>query len=205
MAQAQVLTDIANLALNSLGEGVIQDIEDETGDTEIVMRRALSEVIRQVQLMIHWPELIKTSTPTQASEMFDATRYRYNLPSTLLEIVKVLGSTGYDIEEWEIIEGKLVTSATNISIHYKFSTEEVSKWSDRMTEVIYRKLAVECCMQITNNPAMLQTVERWYELAKKEALSKIRSRSRNYKKNRRFFGYNQMRRGSSVYKPIGYR
>jgi hypothetical protein len=204
MAQAQTLTDIANLALNAMGEGVIQNIEED-GDREIIIRRALSEIIRQVQLIIHWPELIKVSTPGKASGMFDSTRYRYNLPSVALEVVKVLDGNGYDVVEWEIIENKLVTATDGITIHYKRSSEEPSEWSARMAEVIYRKLALECCMQITQNAALYQTLERRYELASKEAFSKTRSRNRNYKKNRNTFGYNQLRRGRYINKPIGYR
>lgn len=204
MPLAQTLTDVANLTLNSLGEGVIQNIESN-GSTEIILRRSMSEIIRQVQNMVHWPEIIKVTTPTQASEMFDSSRYRYNLPTTLLEVVRVLNSSGFDVEGWEIIEGKLVTAEQNITLHYKYYTEVVTAWSPRMTEVIYRKLAVETCMQITNDPGMLRVMQHEYDLAKKEALTKIRTRSRNYKKNRTGFGYYQLRRKNFINKPIGYR
>lgn len=204
MALAQSATDVANLALAVLGEGVIQNIEGG-GTAEITMRRAYSETVRQVQLMIHWPELIKVSTPSKAADMFDSKRFRYNLPTSMLEIVRVLDSNNYDVEDWEIIEKKLVTESSDITIHYKRFSENVSEWSARMIEVIYRKLAVETCMKFTQDTGLLQVMQLGYEEARRDALSKTRSRNRNYKKNRTGFGYSQIRQRGYINKPIGYR
>jgi hypothetical protein len=206
MALAKTLTDIANLALSSLGENIIQNIEDEN-DPARILRANISEIIRQVQSIIHWPELMVTITPSATSEMYNASLYQYNLPTNFLEIVEVRSgsSTGDHIEDWFIEKGKLVTSVSSISIKYKRFSEDVSIFSGRLTETIYRKLAKETCLSLTDNLNLLQAATMNYETCKNESINKIQSRSINYNRRRSYFTYNQRRNTGYISKPIGYR
>ena len=203
MALAKTLTDVANLALLAIGEDVIQNI-DSDGSNEVILRRAISEVTRQVQLMIHWPELLVVSAPSRTPDMFDDQRYKFNLSTQFLEVIKVYNSSDVEVEDWEIIGNKLITSEDAITLHYKKYSENVAEWSGRLIEVVYRKLALETAIKITTNPSLIGLLQQQYEIAKKEMTAKTQTRNRNYKKKREFFGYNQIRHNIFTGRNLGY-
>ena len=134
MALAETLTDIANLALATLGERQIQNLDADAAPAPTV-RALMHESIRQVQQDIKWPELIVTHSPQAYPELYDedALLYQYYLPTNFISIIEL--KSGYN---WQIINNRLVTGDFLPTMLYKRSSFEPSEWSDFMVELIYK-------------------------------------------------------------------
>ena len=82
MSLASTLTDVANLALASIGERVIENIEDDSSIARDI-RRVLFESVRQTQLEIFWEELTEIIKPSQVTDRYpgDEEFLQYRLPN----------------------------------------------------------------------------------------------------------------------------
>ena len=185
MASAQTLTDIVNLALASLGEKQITNI-DSDGKTENLMRPLMYEAVRQTQLEIFWQELIIGFSPTQSSETYGgqesgdttyigSTYLVYNLPKNFLDVVR-LRSGAY----WFLEGNKLITTDPDPYLTYKRYSEEPSEWSAYLVELVYKRLAMNASMPVTQNANIQQQSVQLYNMAKNENLLRSANRQRQY-------------------------
>jgi len=182
MGLATTLTDIANLALSSIGEKVITNILDE-GEIESKIRIHLFESIRQTQLEIFWQDLLVNYNPTSQGNYLETTLQVYNLPNNFLDIVDVSGNAG-----WFLEGGKLITSSMAPTVKYKRYSEEPTEWSGYMVELIYRRLAANVAPTITQNGQIAQLAAGAYEKARLDNLTRSANRARKFKQRTRVYG-----------------
>ena len=185
MGLATTFTDIANLALKSLGHEIIQSI-DADESTARLLKNYIDEIARQIQVDIHWPELLRVIKPTKLADNFaeSNTYFRYQLPEDFIQMVEMNSSTYY-----EIFDGALITQAVDPQIIYKAYSGNVADWSAELVELTYKKLASEIAMAFTQNVQLVQMATAKYEERKRELHPIMKNRSRDQKKTLRRFSY----------------
>ncbi len=200
MALAETLTDIANLALASVGEEVIQNIDDESAIARDI-RRVLYESIRQTQLEILWEELTEIIEPSQVTGMYpgDDSFYQYRLPNNFLDVISL--KSNYD---WFLSGGKLITQDADPLLTYKRYSEEVSEWSGYLVELIYRRIAANVAMPLTQNGQVASMAQEAYRQAQLTNLTRSSNRSRKGRFRDNFFGNLRSRRVNSNSWPFVY-
>lgn len=200
MSLAATLTDVANLALSSIGERVIQNIEDDSSIANDI-RRVLFESIRQTQLEILWEELTDIISPSRVTEPYpgDETFFQYRLPNTFLDVVHL--KSNYD---WFLSGGKLITKDPEPLLTYKRYSEEVSEWSGYLLELIYRRVAANVAMPLTQNTQIAQMAQQAYDKVRLSNLTRSSNRSRKGRFRDNFFGNNRSRRANSNSWPYGF-
>jgi hypothetical protein len=175
MAKASTLTDIVNLALASLGERQIANI-DADGNTENLMRPLLFEAIRQTQLEIDWQELMVSMSPSQSNDTYErlAGYAIFNLPSNFLDMQHIKTNA-----HWFLESGKLITADSAPYITYKKYSEEPSEWTGYLVEMVYKRLAFNSAMAVTQNEGIQSQAGQLYQLAKNDNMMRSANRQRN--------------------------
>lgn len=211
MALAGSRTDVANLALAQLGEKTIANVDDTSNKIAVRCNRMLSQVTEEIQLAIQWQILEVTISPTYITDSYNGREalYQYGLPGDFLDIIRVektfpavdpTSNTSLEDETWYLADGYLISKAINVDIIYKKFSESLGDWSPRMKECIYRKLALELAMPITENPQIEARAEQKFNKAFHEAVTLEENRRQYEKKKRiRYSMLNtRMRSGRSV-------
>jgi len=196
MPLASTLTDVANLSLASIGEVLIENIDDQT-EVSRAINRVLYESIRQTQLEIFWEDLIEVFEPTQLTETYPGSDvlFQYNMPTTFLDVIKL--KSGAD---WFLSGGKLVTEDPAPVVTYKRYSEEPSEWSGYLIELVYRRVAANVAMPLTQNPQITQMAAQTYQETMMKNLTRSTNRSR--KNSFRTQGFGNIR--SRLYGRGGY-
>jgi hypothetical protein len=189
MSLATTFTDVANLALKSLGAVSIQNIDANDTHSQRI-NGVIDEVVRQVQSEISWPELLRVQLLVKLPDNFGGSDaiYRYQLPEDFLSVVEI-GSSA----DWEIFDGALVTIATELKLIYKSYNPDVTKWSAEMNEMIYKKLASEIAMPTTQDLNLTQIATQRFEVCRDRLLPQMKNRCRKRQLVLRGFSYLQVR------------
>ena len=200
MALAATLTDIANLALRSIGEDIIENIDDQSAIARDI-NAVLYESIRQTQLEIFWEELIEVIEPSRVTEMYPGseTLYQYRLPNTFLDVISLKSSA-----DWFLSGQKLITSDPTPVLTYKRYSQEVSEWSGYLVELIYRRIAANVAMPLTQNTQIAGMAQQAYAGAMQQNLTRSSNRSRKNRFREQGFGNIRSRRVNSGSYPFGY-
>jgi len=175
MAKASTLTDIVNLSLSSLGENQITNI-DSDGKTENQIRPLLFEAIRQTQLEIDWQELMVSMSPSKSNDTYErlAGYSIYNLPTNFLDMQFIKSQSA-----WFLEAGKLITSDPDPYITYKKYSEEPSEWSGYLVEMIYKRLAFNASMAVTQNENIQRQSAELYTMCKNDNMMRSANRQRS--------------------------
>jgi len=189
MSLATTFTDVANLALKSIGAVSIQSIDANDTHSQRV-NGVIDEVVRQVQNEISWPELLNVQLLVRLPDTFADSDgiYRYQLPEDFLSAVEMDSDS-----HWEIFDGVLVTAATEPKLIYKSYNPDVTKWSAEMTELIYKKLAAEIAMPATQDLNISQMSVQRFEMCRDRLLPQMKNRCRKRQETLRRFSYLQVR------------
>jgi len=189
MSLATTFTDVANLALKSLGAVSIQSLDANDTHSQRV-NGVIDEVVRQVQSEISWPELLNVQLLVKLPDNFGDTDsiFRYQLPEDFLSVVEI--DSGAD---WEIFDGVLITVAGEVKLIYKSYNPDVTKWSAEMTEMVYKKLASEVAMPTTQDLNTAQMSTQRFEVCRDRLLPQMKNRCRKRQETLRRFSYLQVR------------
>ncbi|NRA91898.1 MAG: hypothetical protein HRU26_04310 [Psychroserpens sp.] len=189
MSLATTFTDVANLALKSLGAVLIQNIDANNGHAPLI-NDVIDEVVRQVQSEISWPELLNVQLLVKLPDNFSNSDsiYRYQLPEDFLSVVEIDSN-----RHWSIFDGVLLTTAEEVSLIYKAYNPDVTKWSAEMTEMVYKKLASEIAMPVTQDLNSSQLSTQRFEVCRDRLLPQMKNRCRKEQKTLRKFSYLQVR------------
>jgi len=189
MSLATTFTDVANLALKSLGAVSIQSLDANDTHSQRI-NGVIDEVVRQVQNEISWPELLNVQLLVRLPDNFADTDsvFRYQLPEDFLSAVEIRGGA-----HWEVFDGVLVTVATEPELIYKSYNPDVTKWSAEMTEMVYKKLASEIAMPTTQDLNVSQMSMQKFEMCRDRLLPQMKNRCRKRHQVLRKFSYLQVR------------
>ena len=193
MPLADTLTDIANLALASIGEQQIENIDESTSVAKTI-RRMISETIRQTILLVDWPELRVTFKPTGVEDS-ETGMWTYNLPTNFLEVLHLNPLYTFSaLDSWELEAGKLRVPVAGITLTYKRYSEEVTDWSGNLVELIYRKIAANIAMPLTQNQNIAGMAMQEYERCKMAILPRMKNRNHGLRQRKRGYGNLSSRR-----------
>jgi len=189
MSLATTFTDVANLALKSLGAQSIQSIDANDTHSQRI-NGVIDEVVRQVQSEISWPELLNVQLLVKLPDNFGDSEaiLRYQLPEDFLSVVEIDSKA-----DWEIFDGVLVTISTEVKLIYKSYNPDVTKWSAEMTEMVYKKLAAEIAMPTTQDLNLTQLSTQKFEICRDRLLPQMKNRCRKRQQVLRRFSYLQVR------------
>lgn len=205
---AITLTDICNLALATLGDREITNYETDTDQLAKRCQRLLPEIIRQVQHDIQWENLTVFISPVKITDEYNGVPglYQYPLPNNFLDIISVdvvtSATTGVVLREtdtWKLEGQYLISPVEDAFVAYKAYSESVADWDGYLVELVYRKLAQELAMPITNNPGIEQRAEHRYEKAWHKIVTKKQNRARYEEKKRVWFNMLSARNTSGTY------
>jgi len=189
MSLATTFTDVANLALKSIGAVPIQSIDANDSHSQRI-NGVVDEVVRQVQNEISWPELLNVQLLVKLPDNFSDSDalLRYQLPEDFLSAVEINSRV-----DWEIFDGVLVTVALDPILIYKAYNPDVTKWSAEMTEMIYKKLAAELCPSASQDLNLAQLTMQKFEICRDRLLPQMKNRCRKRQQVLRKFSYLQVR------------
>lgn len=189
MSLATTFTDVANLALKSLGAVSIQSIDANDTHSQRI-NGVIDEVVRQVQSEISWPELLNVELLVQLPDNFgdSDSLFRYQLPQDFLSVVEIDSHS-----DWSIFDGALITTATEVNLIYKAYNQDVTKWSAEMLEMVYKKLASEIAMPATQDLNLSQLSTQRFEVCRDRLLPQMKNRCRKRQETLRRFSYLRVR------------
>lgn len=210
MTTPSSLTDIVNLALTSIGEAPINDLNTVSNTTAQVVRRWIDVVIEEVQEEIHWHELYSDLiTLTVAEEDFAGVtgQFKYFLPTDFIQVYEVgveVGtntinpspdSRGFNDPWWQLEGGFLISRTEGFQILYGRKDKNPANWSIQMRQVIYTTIAQKLAYEITSNEALQKMWDAKLEKVRMKAFASSQNKARSFKTRPQFFGMASARRG----------
>lgn len=156
--------EIANVALVRLRANTIQSLSD--GSTESGCINALWDDARRSLFSLHtWNFALKETelaATTEAAPLENT--YRYQMPSDLIRLVKVLGDVDY-----RIVGNQIYANTSKCRIRYVFDQTDTAAWSPLFADLMAARLAWELAYPITANQSTASALQQTYEMKLKEA------------------------------------
>lgn len=137
------LNEVCNAALHLIGEEPVEDWEAGTTGTHGVLRAHVRAVIREVERMARWTELITATTLTRTGTWTTAMGAPFDLPADWLRLVRVGNAEREYV--YEEMGGKLwvrgrEAPATLDAVYVRYS-EAPREWSAELTTCVVKLLA----------------------------------------------------------------
>ena len=174
--------DIANRALQKLGEARIVSVFPPDDLKSARAMNAAFEMVRDNELRAHWWNFAKARTTLPAdvaTPAFDF-NFQYTLPADCLRVRIVgnmrqsLGMLNYrtGLEKLYTLEGrKILTDLTApLSLEYTSRVSDTSQWDACFVEAFACKLALETCYEITQSDSKSAMLRQDYKRAVREAV-----------------------------------
>ena len=202
MALPSSPTDIVNLALDSLGEQTINNINDTSNSLARKMSRWYDVCVEDIQTMVIWDELYTYNKPSFITDSYAGVdgQYQYIVPENFIQVIEVNarspqqtlpGYTQNPIQstnfQWKLQDGYIIARVENFEMLYARRELDVSKWSNQMRELIVAYIAMKISLTITQSPQIKQDAERDYQMIKNRVLATRQNRARNYRSTKRGF------------------
>lgn len=203
------LTELANLALEDIGEAkkdflTDSTFDDNTGLIAEVVQRHMYVVIREAQTDYTWDVLLRPVVLDTPTDLTDDEAYvwgyRYELPDDFLR------PTWDDSFDYEIENGFLYCNLmTEVRIKYHRYSIDPSEWPSTLLAVVRGKLGIAICMPITENEKKLESILTLFErivlpraqrvdaLAKKQPNTRWRRQNYSKTRGRRTYGADDRR------------
>lgn len=149
------LTDIANLALDTLGEKAIEDI-DGTGSVPELLARNMAPAIREAEASFRWSELVAQESVEPETEQSADGLYRYGLPEDCLRVLSVEADGGALEYRLEGAEALLVSAGEAVRVVFLRYSDDPDEWGVQLSTAIVMCLAIRVCFALTQNPGIKQ-------------------------------------------------
>ena len=211
MTTPSSLTDIVNLALTSIGEAPINDLNNVSNTTAQVVRRWIDVVIEEVQEEIHWHELyseLVTLTVSQEDFAGVTGQFQYFLPTDFIQVYEVgveVGtntvnpspdSRGFNNPWWKLEGGFIISRAEGFQILYGRKDKNPANWSIQLRQVIYTAIAQKLAYEITSNEALQKMWDAKLERVRMKAFASNQNKGRSFKTRPQGFSMASARRNN---------
>ena len=213
MGLATTRTEVVNLALASLGQKPIQNIDDDSHPARLI-KPLLSETVRQIIQLIDWPDLrVTVALQEDQSEPIEAENqdpnlitFKYILPTNFLEVIRVSTVAEESISisfptgrfrnrnRWTREGGFLFSQIPELTLTYKRYSEEPTDWEGHMMELVYRLLAANVAMSLTQSPEIASYNMGLYEQHKMQVLADAQGAAQDLLKREEIFDLRRVRR-----------
>lgn len=224
MALPASLTDIANLSLDLIGDKTINDINNIKDPIAQLMKRQMDTTIKEVQTMVHWPELY-SGDPNDISEALTLEsitdtyvgvdgQYQFILPADFLAVLETNSfppntlpgqqdSRFTSSPVWKLQNGFLIARVENFQLLYKRLDRNPAKWTSELTEMIYVALADKIVINRTQNRQLADFIKQRYMEVKGRVLTTSQNRARSRRTRDRRFSYTTQLRSNNPNTPFG--
>lgn len=161
----ETLTEVCNSALHLIGEEPIVNYDDEVlSNTHRVLKAHLTTVIREVEVLAEWPELVSSGTVVSTGTWVDGLGMQFTLPEKSLRLLRVGDSQrNYVYEE---TGGKLWVRAPDVPadlpVVYLRYSETPSEWAPLLTTSITKLLAARITGGIAHDLAAASGMEQQF-------------------------------------------
>lgn len=165
-------TDIANLALNHVGEPPIMDLDDDNHPTARIVKLIFNPTIREVGRDHVWNCLKKRDI---AAKLVLAPIFGYanqfQLPTDFLRLVELNGSDvnerkiDYEIEAGPAGGRVLLSDAEEAKIQYIHFTEDTTIFDSLFTEALAILMASKIATQIRQDAKGVELLQRYKQSA----------------------------------------
>lgn len=141
-------TQIANRALNKLGQGRVSNIDTDSSVAAITMA-GLWDTVRDATLQMYpWNFAVRrTDLAPDADAPSWGWSTAFSIPSDCLQLLEIKDDVKYEIEANKI----LCDEAEIIYIKYIKRETDVSLWPPTFNEMFIMNLAIEACDRITDD------------------------------------------------------
>lgn len=139
------LTDIANVALESLGAESINNLDQDDSAMARKIKRVLYAVIDDIQTIRNWSCLMKQDKLVKASKDPDANgEFKYNAPKNLLNVVS-------QNARWRRLGNYMLSESPALEIEYTQSNYDPSEWCKNLQGAVISKLKADIVGSIVGN------------------------------------------------------
>lgn len=155
-------TEVANLALQALGERRILDIND-TGERAAVEIKAVFKVVRQGLLRSHRFSFSEGAVALQrlADPPLLRYDYAYQLPDDCLKALAINDDDPECQGDFEIFsDSQLHTDWATVDLRYIKDVPTVAKWDALFAQAMGFALAVQVCQTITGSSSKVAELEQ---------------------------------------------
>jgi hypothetical protein len=159
--------DIANYALEVIGEDPIVSFNDEGDPKSALIDRMYIRAVRDVQTFYPWRELreravlaVDAAVPTWGYSK------QYRVPSALNRIIDIYQSEDFPLKEWEWEGDFILTNQdTQIFIWYTTIKEDPNSWSQSLEMAVSRYLAKLIARKLTTSNEVKREAHAEFEQA----------------------------------------
>ena len=159
------ITGIANMALSSLGEARIQNLNDNNSRARAVNAR-IHDVITTVLRMHVWNSALERATLTSVGTPGFGYSYIFQLPSDCIRVVEVNPVSRYQVEKKNILSNE-----KTLNILYVGEPTDINNLDSLLAEAIAMKLALEVAETLTSKQGLKAELMQKWVVALQEARS----------------------------------
>ena len=146
-------TQVANRWLMKLGQGRTSNIETDSSPAAIAVNQVWDTVRDAVLQQYPWNFAIKrVNLPADVTAPSWGWGSAFSLPSDCLQLLEIKDNVPYEIEGGKI----LCDQADILYIRYIAKITDVALWPPVFVEVFAHEGAIETCVRITDDNALLQ-------------------------------------------------
>jgi len=156
-------TGIANLALSSLGEARIQNLNDNNSRARACNAR-INDVITSILRMHVWNSALERKQLTSVGTPLFGYNYIYQLPADCIRVVEVNPISRYQVEKKNILSNE-----STLNILYVAEPTDLNNLDSLLAEAIAMKLAVEIAETLTSKQGLKAELMQKYVIALQEA------------------------------------
>lgn len=182
--ECETLTDVCNVALQTIGEAELTDVETDKSNTAAVMRAVLVSVMREVQGSAQWAELVKTTTLSWTGNTSDTRGSSFFLPSDCMAVISCGsdGTTDYELESGRLYADVSSPSDGLVCRYMRFS-QKPAEWSDALLALTVKLLAARANAGITSNVQQSAQLEaQVWQVDRPRIMAQYLNRVRNVKR-----------------------
>ena len=145
------VTEIASVALLSLGQDAINSIDDQNDRARLA--KGLWPMVLDDELSLHrWKVARKrASLAREAATPAFGWAYQYALPADCLRVLSMANDVEHEIEG-----ALLLTDNTSADIIYLYRNETVGAYGPGLTSALVARLAAELAMPITKKDSLVK-------------------------------------------------
>jgi hypothetical protein len=149
-------TEIANLALDLLSAGTVQDIENPTNATESLLNRWYAQSRRKVLREHPWNFATKRAQ-LAASSTAPAFGYsaQFPMPSDFIRLLTLEGDTGQMLSpvSYEVEDGAILINSDSgiLRMRYIYDIEDVTKFDPMFVDLLAHEIALVAAFKVTES------------------------------------------------------
>lgn len=161
-------TDIANLALDILNAGTVNNIENPISPTESLLNRWYDQSRRKVLREHPWNFAIKNAVLAASATRNAFGETVYPLPSDFVRLCRVIGAEGQIISknDYRVEGGSIVIQSDGgqLKVVYVYDIANVNAFDPLFVDILAYEIAISIAYKVTNNNTNIKRISELYKM-----------------------------------------